>query len=158
MHSPVSALSGLRRPMAVLTVAATAASLTGCGIVNRLVGGGDDPFDLVVGDCITETVGYEVDSVEIVDCREPHYSEVYQSFIIDDGPYPGDDEVSMLADDWCYEDFYDFVGVDYTESVLGYETLFPSEDTWNNMNDREVLCLIFDPAGDTVGTLQGANI
>jgi hypothetical protein len=121
--------------------------------------GGDDPFDLAVGDCLTEPVGYDVvDSVEIVDCNEPHYSEVFQSFIIDDGPYPGDAAVEEMAYEWCDEDFADFVGVPYVESALDYEILIPSQETWEDMNDREILCMVYDPAGDTVGTLQGANL
>lgn len=148
-----------RRIVVATAAGTTALALSGCGIVQQLAGGGgDDVFDLQVGDCLAESVGSEaVSSVETVDCDEPHYSEIYSSIILDDGPYPGDAAVQTTAEEECSADFESFIGMEYAYSELWFEYLQPTQETWDQMDDREVICMVYDPAGDTVGTLAGAN-
>lgn len=138
--------------------ASTVLALTGCGLINSLTGS-DSAFNLQVGDCIAESVGYtEVSNVETVDCNEPHYSEVYASIIMEDGPFPGDAVIQEEATVGCEDAFFDFVGIDWLDSELDYEVLFPIEESWNELDDREILCMVYDPVGDTVGTLADAAI
>ena len=99
-------------------------------------------FRIRVGDCINgATVGL-VESVEGVPCTDAHDVEVYYAFNIAEGPFPGDDAVGAEADERCYDQFEPFVGASYQESVYGFTTLVPTEDSWEQLDDREVLCLI----------------
>jgi hypothetical protein len=73
-----------------------------------------------------------------------------------DGDFPGEEAVVEQADESCTAEFESFVGLPYEESALYLSYLTPSEETWP-AGDREVLCTVYDPAGDTTGTLFDAN-
>ncbi|GLU47946.1 septum formation family protein [Nocardiopsis ansamitocini] len=146
----------VRRITGTAALAAGALALSGCGVLNGLIGG--DVFELSVGDCIPEETGEgEVSSVETVECSEPHSSEVYASFMVPDGDYPGEDAILEQADTDCREEFETFVGTNYDESELDLTYLYPVEQSWDQLDDREILCFVVDPAGDTTGTLKGSN-
>lgn len=118
-----------------------------------------DVFDLTVGDCMVEDLGMG-DSVEgdqlTVDCADPHLAEAYAAKDVEGRTFPGEAEVSDAADEFCAEAFDSFVGIDYNDSELEISMLMPTAQSWRG-GDREILCLVVDPAGDTTGTLRGAN-
>ena len=123
--------------------------------------GSDDVFSLVVGDCFNDAaVGIEgdepVDSVDIVDCDDPHEREVYarMEFEGDDDDYPGETAVTDEGDVFCYDEYEDFVGISYDDSTLFFVTFYPTEDSWAAA-DREIMCIIYD-AEPSTGTLAGA--
>lgn len=116
-------------------------------------------FDITVGDCLSDDVGEgEVSEVPTVPCDGPHDAEVYLSVIMDDADtFPGDAAVETASQDCIGQGFTDFVGLEYNSSVLTASTLTPTQESWENNDDREILCLIKDPAGPVTGTLSGAN-
>ena len=114
-------------------------------------------FTLVVGDCFIGDIEGTVGSVTFVDCAEPHESEVYASIIMDDGDFPGEDAVMTQADAGCEAEYGSFVGLSYEESVFDFGLLFPVAES-SAARDREILCLIFDPARTvTSDSLAGAG-
>ena len=117
-----------------------------------------DVFALGVGDCITDETDMtgEVSEVPIIDCAEPHASEVFHSFMITDASLPDDAGIQTIVQDQCLPAFQSFVGLDYYDSVLEVNYLSPTPDSWE-AGDRELLCLVYDPSGDVTGTLAGAN-
>ena len=163
--------------MRSLRVAAAAAlsctallALSGCS----LLGGADEPerdeagdvteatdadaFSIRVGDCL-ETMDWGAEgfsTVPVIPCAEAHESEVYASVDLPDGDYPGDESVATQADEYCYGEFSGFVGVAWEDSAFDYGYLSPSPESWEQ-GDREVLCMIMDPAGLTTGSLSGAG-
>lgn len=157
-----------------LAVAATATLLlSGCSLLGGLtnqtlrdddgtvVEGNDDAsaFDVAVGDCLGEPdgTGDVVETVPILPCTESHTYEAYSAFQIDDGDFPGLDAITAQADQGCVDAFEDFVGVSYESSMLEFTYYYPTEESWNGLGDREVLCLVFDPAGDVTGSLEAAG-
>jgi hypothetical protein len=130
--------------------------------------GSDDVFSLVVGDCFNDAeVGIEgdepVDSVDIVDCDDPHEREVYarMEFEGDDDDYPGETAVTDEGDVFCYDEYEDFVGISYDDSTLFFVTFYPTEDSWSE-GDRELLCMIseYDENDEVVkveGSLEGSE-
>ncbi len=166
-----------RRPLARAgLLAATALVLTGCSAVQGFVGGVEperdeatgeiveaaqaDAFALRVGDCldVSSTEESEVlDSVPTVPCGEPHEGEVYASHALADGDFPGDEAVAAQAEELCYSDFQAFVGLAYEDSTLDFSTMYPTADSWQLLDDREVLCVVVDPAAAVTGTLEGAG-
>ncbi|MCU1431110.1 MAG: hypothetical protein JWP95_215 [Actinotalea sp.] len=152
------------------TAAAVLALLTlsGCGLVGgpaaperddagEIVQSADsDPFALRVGDCLSAADLTElVESVPTVPCGETHDSEVYAVTDVADGEYPGDDAIAAQADEFCYTEFATFIGMSYEESEIYLNYLTPTEQSWNELNDRELLCFATDEAGVT-GTMKGA--
>jgi hypothetical protein len=118
-----------------------------------------DVFMLVVGDCfdeVDESDGEPVDDVPQVDCAAPHDYEIYDSFDLEGDEYPGHDEANATADEGCLAAFEPFIGLDYDSSAYDFSHLVPTAESWRSGGDREVLCLVFDPAGKTSGSLQGA--
>lgn len=114
-------------------------------------------FDIAVGDCLTDEVtGDSVEEVPVVPCDQPHISEVYFSYTIEEETFPGSDGMDRLMEEQCLPAFESFVGVAYDMSALEVTTLEPTSESWEQ-GDRELLCLIVDPAGEVTGSLQGAN-
>jgi hypothetical protein len=121
-------------------------------------------FDVAEGDCLnlpdgTDTT--EVFTVRTVPCDEPHDIEVY-ALVLHPGEagaaYPGDDEVSGFADDECLARFADFVGVAYEDSALDVFYLYPQEESWTKLDDREVACGVVAVDGSPLtGTMRGSG-
>ena len=147
-------------------------TLTGCSVLNSLVepeavrdeagevveGGQSDVFTVSVGDCLSEAQSDgEVMDVPIVPCSEPHDAEIYHDFQVEGTEYPGDEEITRLADEGCLGAFEDFVGVPYDASKLEVTYYTPTEGSWNEVDDRLVSCMIMDPAGPTTDSLEGAE-
>jgi hypothetical protein len=152
-----------RRLAAAATIALAAVAMTGCSLITEALNGGEsDVFTLKVGDCLNdEGVTGDIATVPIVDCTEPHDSEIFASIQMDDGDYPGESEAVTFADEQCYDEFEDFVGLSFDESIYTYSTFYPTQQSWD-VGDREILCSIthIDENGDTVkieGSLEGVE-
>ncbi|WP_017570032.1 septum formation family protein [Nocardiopsis halotolerans] len=117
-----------------------------------------DVFSLTVGDCLNEMSSSSdgVSEVPKIDCSEPHDYEVYHAEDIQASEYPGDDQVNQMAEGICRDAFDGFVGIPYPESALYHTQLTPTEDGWTRLNDREVLCLIYEPDTQVTGSLEGS--
>jgi hypothetical protein len=129
----------------------------------EIVGSGQvSVFDLSEGDCWNNVPdeGEETETVDAVPCTEPHESEVFAVFNVDLGEeWPGLDAVTAEAESQCVQRFEGFVGLTYDQSVLNLFYFNPIEESWNELNDREVVCVVLDPTapdGRTTGSLQGA--
>lgn len=113
-----------------------------------------------MGDCLLDDIIGEGGQIEggqaVVDCSSEHDSEVYSSKDLTDSTFPGTAPLSRAAEDFCGASFRAFVGMSYDDSILQLSYLFPTTASWRN-GDREILCLVYDPDGDTIGTLRGAN-
>lgn len=115
--------------------------------------------ELTTGDCFDMTNGVDDDMQTFVDvtaCGEVHHFEVFAEPNLDDAAFPGDDEVTRLGDDACYEAFDDYVGSTWEDSALDYGYFTPTEDTWAT-GDREVTCyLATAPEGESA-SLAGSG-
>ena len=119
-----------------------------------------DVVDLKVGDCLAE-IEYTEEifiSVETVACTEPHSDEIFATVNLPegDGQFPGFNAIEAQAEELCIAEFEGFIGRSYEESVLDIAFFTPDEEGWR-AGDRLILCTVYDPAGDTTGTLAGAN-
>ena len=113
--------------------------LAGCGEGNV--------FELAEGDCFNDEESEEVSNVEVVSCDDPHQKEVYAVVSIaepDGASFPGAARVSDLAADFCLERFDEFVGLPFFDSRLNISTLNPTQDSWERLDDREVICSLYD--------------
>ena len=159
------------RSLRALGAAATGLALIGlaaCGSdeperdenTNEIVEAGDaDVFAMAVGDCVTDDAGStgevsEVSEVPVVPCTEPHASEVFHSYDIPASTLPAEAEMQAIVEEQCLGSFETFVGLPYEQSTLDITWLEPTSGSWDG-GDRELLCMVFDPAGDVTGSLAG---
>ena len=137
------------RTFALLIAAATLAG--GCAPAERnddgeiAVAGSLDAFSLRVGDCYDDQMfsADEVSDVPGKPCDEPHDNEVFALFDLQESEYPGAERTLELADEGCLERFESYVGATYEESVLMITNLVPSKGSWQQINDREVICVAY---------------
>jgi|SRR5690625_4657087 len=127
-------LTSLRGAGMTFTVLLGGAALTSCG----------DVPTAEVGACINsaDLPDGEVDEINTVSCEEPHDLEVFHAFDLPEGDYPGETAVEEKAGEECIAAFEEYVGIDYYDSELWITTIHPTEETWNAVDDRELLCLI----------------
>jgi hypothetical protein len=119
---------------------------------------GEVPFsEIEVGMCVNDAdITESVWGLPVVDCAEPHDSEVYAIFELPAGEYPGDDEVIRLSDEGCFAAFADYVGVPYDQSVLYFQFYWPDKRGWA-VDDRAVICTLYDQEGPLVGSVRGSG-
>ncbi|GAB3599023.1 hypothetical protein GCM10027408_17610 [Microbacterium tumbae] len=163
-----------RRALALAgSAAALSLALTGCSVLNGIIGGGGDAprdddnnvteesnidiFSLQVGDCLPETDmnGGETSDTDVVPCDEAHSYEVYHEFDLADGDYPGSDAIYDQAVSECTTAFEAFIGISWDDSSLDFTWYEPTEASWGQANDRLVQCLVYDTAGSVKGSLKG---
>ena len=128
----------MRRLLQVLVaVLCTAGLLTAC---SETVAAQADP-----GDCIEELESGSVEELEKVDCEESHVAEVFAVLDLENGDFPGTDEITTMSAEACLDEFEDYVGVAYNDSEYEIFPIAPSEESWEEADDREVICLAGNP-------------
>lgn len=164
----------LRHLAAVGAAALAAVALSGCSLISNFTGsnstaardagtgevvegGQQSAFSMRVGDCWNDPEGTTVSELETVPCTDAHDNEVFALFDLPDGDFPGSDEVESAADAGCEERFADYIGTSYDASDLVIWPLWPTEGSWDGMGDREVVCSVYDPAGQLTGSVQGSG-
>ncbi|KQO11876.1 hypothetical protein ASF06_04460 [Agreia sp. Leaf244] len=159
-------------PLAALSLMIGLFALTGCSVIDSVTpkdeavrddetsevteAGQADVFTVAVGDCFNDVSSEEISEVPVVPCDQPHDFEAYSAFDLAGDDFPGDDAVTQQAGDGCTPAFAEFNGVGYDDSTLYLGYLLPTEDSWTEQGDREVLCYIYEENVKTTGTLQGA--
>lgn len=114
-------------------------------------------FSFKIGDCIKDVKeGDSLDQATGVPCSEAHQMEVYAETFIEDSSETLPATFDKNGDEYCFAEFSRFVGISYENSKLDFTYLTPSEDSWKE-GDREITCLIKDPAGNVEGSLQNAQ-
>lgn len=114
-------------------------------------------FRVRVFDCINGSMEGLVESVEGVPCEGPHQLEVYHASNLALAEYPGEDAMVEAGEQRCLEAFEPFVGIAYEESVYGFSVLYPSEQSWEELDDREVLCMLGNVDGTPkTGSAKGS--
>ncbi|OMH34258.1 septum formation family protein [Tersicoccus sp. Bi-70] len=156
------------RPPAVLAVTAAllvAGGLTGCGPTTT-----DPPrdglgrvtesartsaFAVEVGDCTGPLdASGTTETIDILPCDAPHAFEAYASPRITEPTYPGLDATAALAERECRSAFAAFVGVPLERSRWTMKHLYPTQRSWDEQTDREVVCLVGRASGGVTGSLK----
>ena len=122
--------------------------------------GAVDAFEVRVGDCFDDT-GFgedEISEVPGVPCADPHDNEVYALFDVS-GEWPGDERIEQLAYEGCYERFEATIGKSYEDSMIDYTVIYPSEGSWNEQDDREVICVGYHMEYEKLtGSIMGSGL
>lgn len=75
-----------------------------------------DVFSIRVGDCTGKLDGEEIDTADLVPCQDGHYFEAYAAMKMTGDTWPGSDEVTRQANQYCDTEFTSFVGISYDDS------------------------------------------
>lgn len=120
-----------------------------------------------VGDCanypeeranVDAEEGYSFSEITVLPCSEEHDMEAYAATDLPDGEFPGETELWMQADEFCFDQFTDFVGVPYEESTLYFESFTPTKAGWAFDGDRKILCLLSGEEGEVLtGSMKGSQ-
>lgn len=109
------------------------------GVIQR----GAEPDQWLAGDCLS---GFESEHepATIVECDRSYDRQVLAWGDLEEGSYPGDDQVSEQAIRVCEEDGeLDQDQLDAVDYEIEVELSHPSEDTWTSQDsDRRVNCLL----------------
>lgn len=142
-----------RTPWMPLTVLALALLAGACSA---------SALEFTIGECVNLPDGTQISEYETVDCDTPHDAEVYalpQHPDGEDAAFPGQVALEEFADDRCKQDFEEYVGVAYEESVIYSTALTPSQESWDDATDREIVCLLVgEPIPAEDGTTSFAQL
>ncbi len=125
-----------------------------------IVACGDDNsvFDLSVGDCFNDDPAGEevVQTVDTVDCSQPHDNEIFFEFSMTDAAFPGREATVASAGERCVAEFEDFVGLSYEQSDLDLFPITPTAESWAE-GDRVVYCALYAlDLSKLTGSMRGA--
>lgn len=113
--------------------------------------------DLEVGMCLNDAnLPERFSSIPLVDCTQPHDSEVFAIVALADGVYPSDDEIFRLADDACYEEYEPYVGINYDVSYYYFSYYWPDKNSWAS-GERDIICVVYDENGQIEGSVRGSG-
>ena len=113
-------------------------------------------FRIRTGDCLMlpGELGSQVETLEAIPCAEPHNAEVLTTTMIADGDYPGLDAVIAQAEEDCLREFQRITGNDFmTDPDWDMTFLYPTQESWEQIDDREIVCIVTPLAGGTTTTL-----
>jgi hypothetical protein len=156
-----------KQVLAIATLIGTVVALSGCSVFISSSDGtsksaeashsaAQDVFSLMVGDCeVAGPIDGMFSETTVVDCAEPHQSEVFAASTVPEGEFPGDAVIQKQGNTDCSAEFGSFIGVDLADSIYNVSWYYPTEESWG-AGDREILCVVYDRAGTpTTGSLRG---
>ncbi len=103
-------------------------------------------FSLEVGQCFEDSINLtatEVQNVNITDCKNPHLNEVYEVTELPAGNYPLL-SIERTVAEICYDAFELYVGEIYEYSIYEIGAIWPTKESWEKANDREITCYLYD--------------
>ncbi|MGK0275563.1 MAG: hypothetical protein ACI9N0_001949 [Ilumatobacter sp.] len=103
-----------------------------------------DVGDGGVGTCLAFDVTTSASVTELpkVDnCTVEHSHEIFAVVDSTAEVYPGFEQLEEEAQASCITGFQEYVGISPFDSELFYSWLVPTLDTWENDNDREIICV-----------------
>ena len=110
-------------------------------------------FDMAVGECFEEPSSLEFSDVEKIDCDEPHDNQVFALYDLAGSSLPSPE--TMI--EGCVDRFGSAIGTSYATTIY-YASMFgPSEQSWDEIDDREVVCYVYIPGEKTVGSALGSG-
>ncbi|WP_158574004.1 DUF4190 domain-containing protein [Streptomyces triticagri] len=117
-------------------------------------------FSLSKGDCFNAPGGRMsgvARDVDVVSCEEPHDGEVFGSFRLSDGGYPGEKRLTAMADARCSSLVDNYLGdSDGARDDLYLYFYGPTVGSYSG-GDREVSCILGKENGKLTGSLRDSG-
>jgi len=109
-----------------------------------------------IGEC-TGPQDVPVLELDLIDCDQKHYYEVYAEKEIDSDEAPDAKALTKLLNSVCVAEFAKFVGKKAAESRYEYTYFLADAELWANVKDRRLVCSVGSPEGGIEGTLKDAK-
>jgi hypothetical protein len=166
----VARVMAARRPGLALTVAlvAVAGCSAGSDVTHQI-----SVFAVQPGQCFTapSAVKVQLSTLEKTSCSKPHTQEAYAIVAYEPAagatasatgvaftaPYPGDDVLAKFAQGVCAQRYGPYVGVDYLDSKLFFTYLLPSARSWQQEDDRNVICFVTTTGSTLTSSVKGSK-
>lgn len=95
---------------------------------------------------------------EVVDCTDKHNAEVYGTTELKYKDYPGQEYTQSDANKYCLSQFRKYHGGDGTGKGLSLSYLTPTRESWEQKDDRTVVCVVVSPEKELTGSLKGTGV
>ncbi len=99
---------------------------------------------------VSDDLGAEVTALPVVGCDKEHTHEIYAVVAYDDGDvFPGLEALDQFAQTACTTAFQPYVGASNFDDgmPLTFTWLTPTLGSWNDEDDRDVLCVLANKDG-----------
>jgi hypothetical protein len=160
-------------PGLLAALAAAATVLTGCSLFGSKtpdVSVSVSVFDIQPGQCFMapSEIKAELSKLNRVPCGKPHTEESYArvkysppggtpSGAPTNDAYPGAAALQQFANGACAQLFSNYVGVSYLDSSLFFTYLLPSARSWEQDDDRTVVCFVTQTGGTRTGSVKDSK-
>ncbi|GGA59275.1 hypothetical protein GCM10011490_06580 [Pseudoclavibacter endophyticus] len=105
-------------------------------------------LDLRVGDCFDIPTNLaDGEALRYSSCQVLHMFEAYAETELPAGDFPGQDQLDADAAAFCEPAFVEYVGESWTTSDFDFQFIVPSERTWNELDDRKIMCMATSLSG-----------
>jgi hypothetical protein len=140
--------------------------VSGCSFHhNKADGKMKSAFDLEPGNCVAAPtdVTSEISKLRVVPCTTPHTQEVYAIDKYDEqgsergAQYPGESKLDTFAKGVCGQHYESYVGVAYQDSSLFFTYLMPSARSWQDGDDRNVICFVTTTGNKLTSSVKGSK-
>jgi hypothetical protein len=108
--------------------------------------------ELKVGDCLVRVPSTTsgVRKLDVTPCKNPHRAEVFATFDLPSGSFPGETEVTEKADAGCSQRVPDVAAA--ADGDLDILYLYPQRVSWR-LGDRSVTCMVVSEKKPLTGRL-----
>ena len=111
-------------------------------------------FRLRPGECIN-SAGNGL-NVTVLSCATPHDAEVFATFSLPEGPWPGASAVQQDAGNGCDSRLGGYLNPQLATAALGQEYVYPNQAAWQ-AGERTVVCEVRSVSGQLTGSVRAPN-
>jgi hypothetical protein len=111
-------------------------------------------FGLRPGECINST-GNGL-NVTVLSCATAHDAEVFATFSLPKGTWPGDSAVQQNAGNGCESRFGSYLNPQLATADLTQEYVYPNQAAWQ-AGERTVVCEVRAVSGQLTGSVRAAS-
>jgi hypothetical protein len=108
-------------------------------------------FGLRPGQCVNS--GSDALKITVVSCARPHDAEVFASFTLPAGPWPGSPAVRVDASDGCASRLDGYIDPQLATASLTQEYVYPNQGAWQ-AGERTVVCEVSAANGRLTGSVR----
>ena len=115
---------------------------------------------------VPDNLPAEVSKLPVIECSLPHTHEIYAAVNYttpndpndDETVFPGQEALNTYAEQVCVREFEPYVHISAFDSSLAFTWLTPTLSSWNDHDDRAVLCVLNDlNRAPLTGSMNGSG-
>jgi hypothetical protein len=108
-------------------------------------------FGLRPGECINSAANGL--NVTLLSCATPHDAEVFATFSLPEGAWPGASAVEQAAGNGCVSRFSSYLNPQLATAAMTQEYVYPNQAAWQ-AGERTVVCEVRAVSGKLTGSVR----